>query len=80
MNVATNHTENAATTLQEVLDPEVGLNVVDMSLIYQLDFDESAKKIFVLMTLSTQFCPIGSSIIDAVTGRLQLSFQGTIYR
>lgn len=77
MNAATNCTENTAaafTALREVLDPEVGLNVVDMGLIYQLDFDEEAKKIFALMTLSTQFCPMGHAITDAVTNRLQVTF------
>jgi metal-sulfur cluster biosynthetic enzyme len=77
MKVAIDCTGNAAaalTALREVLDPEVGLNVVDMGLIYQLDFAEESKKIFALMTLSTQFCPMGHSIIDAVTNRLQVSF------
>lgn len=79
MKVAIDLTEKAAAALnalREVLDPEVGLNVVDMGLIYQLDFAEEAKKIFALMTLSTQFCPMGHSIIDAVTNRLQVSFPG----
>ncbi len=79
MNFAVTLTENTAaalTTLCEVLDPEVGLNVVDMGLIYQLDIDEESKKIFTLMTLSTQFCPMGHSIVDAVTNRLPISFPG----
>jgi metal-sulfur cluster biosynthetic enzyme len=51
---------NALAGLREVLDPEIGLNVVDMGLIYQLQIDEAARKIFVIMTLSTQFCPMGT--------------------
>lgn len=30
--------------LHNVLDPEIGLNVVDLGLIYQLDFDEENKR------------------------------------
>jgi metal-sulfur cluster biosynthetic enzyme len=77
MNVVKNITESEAralAALQEVPDPETGLNVVDMGLIYELTVEEEAKKIFVLMTLSTQFCPMGHSIVDAVTIKLQVTF------
>lgn len=79
MNVRTNHTMNctiALAGLYDVYDPEVGLNVVDMGLIYQINFDEEAKQIDVLMTLSTQFCPMGESIVDSVTNNLKNNFPG----
>jgi len=79
MNVETNHNINctiALAGLQEVYDPEVGLNVVDMGLIYKLNFDEEAKRIDALMTLSTQFCPMGESIVKGVLNRLKTSFPG----
>ena len=79
MNVRTNHTMNctiALAGLYDVYDPEVGLNVVDMGLIYQINFDEEAKQIDVLMTLSTQFCPMGESIVDSVTNNLKNNFLG----
>lgn len=72
----TERTAAALTALREVPDPELGLNVVDMGLIYGLSITEETKIIFVLMTLSTQFCPMGQSIIDAVTNRLQAAFPG----
>jgi metal-sulfur cluster biosynthetic enzyme len=62
--------------LQEVTDPEIGLNIVDLGLIYQLDFDEAANKIYCLMTLTTQFCPMGDSIVNAVKENLKLHFTG----
>jgi metal-sulfur cluster biosynthetic enzyme len=34
----------AMTGLQQVGDPEIGLNIADLGLIYQIDFDESEKK------------------------------------
>ena len=77
MNVETNHNIKctiALTGLQGVYDPEIGLNVVDMGLIYQLNFDEEEQRIDALMTLSTQFCPMGESIVNGVSNRLKTSF------
>jgi metal-sulfur cluster biosynthetic enzyme len=64
----------ALAVLQSVVDPEIGLNIVDLGLVYQVDFDESEKKIFCTMTLTTQFCPMGESITDAVTQTLKGAF------
>lgn len=77
MNVITNNNIKstvALAALLDVMDPEIGLNIVDLGLIFQLDFDESEKKIYCAMTLTTQFCPMGESIITAVKENLELSF------
>lgn len=66
----------ALDALQQVNDPEIGLNIVDLGLIYQVDFDEAIKKIYVRMTLTTQFCPMGSSILNAARQALQQAFPG----
>jgi len=77
MKTITNHRVNCSTALaalQRVMDPEIGLNVVDLGLIYQVDFDEEQKMIFVLMTLTTQFCPMGESIANAVRRAIDHAF------
>lgn len=77
MNVITNDEEKCSIVLDgllDVLDPEIGLNVVDLGLIYQVDFDNPGKKIFCSMTLTTQFCPMGESIQSGVTNSLRNSF------
>lgn len=79
MNVITNNSIRctiALAALEQVVDPEIGLNVVDLGLIYQLDFDEANKKIFVTMTLTTQFCPMGESITAAVKRVMEHIFPG----
>lgn len=79
MNVITNNQLKctvALAALESVIDPEIGLNVVDLGLIYQLDFDEPQKKLFVSMTLTTQFCPMGESITAAVKRALENTFDG----
>lgn len=52
--------------LHEVIDPEIGLNIVDLGLVYALSIDGDAKAIQVRMTLTSQFCPMGDSILKSV--------------
>lgn len=81
MNVITNNNTRctiALAALQNVMDPEIGLNIVDLGLIYQLDFDETGKKIFCTMTLTTQFCPMGESISNAAREVLTSLFSGDL--
>jgi metal-sulfur cluster biosynthetic enzyme len=77
MNIITNDIEKnvqAIDGLKNVIDPEIGLNVVDLGLIYQIDFDEAEKKVYCTMTLTTQFCPMGESISTGVTNALEHTF------
>lgn len=64
----------ALSGLYNVIDPEIGLNVVDLGLIYQIDFDDLEKRIDAQMTLTTQFCPMGESITGNVTQSIMSSF------
>lgn len=76
-NIITNNKLKATVALaglQNVIDPEIGLNIVDLGLVYQLDFDETEKKIFCSMTLTTRFCPMGESITAAANESLLMSF------
>lgn len=77
MNVITNNNLKctiALAALQHVYDPEIGLDVVSLGLIYQADFDEDASQLHLSMTLTTQFCPMGESIVDNVTEALKGAF------
>lgn len=77
MNVITNNSllcTIALATLHNVVDPELGLNVVDLGLIYQVDFDVPGKKIYLMMTLTTRFCPMGETLETAVTRAMQSTF------
>ena len=77
MNVITNNNIKctiALAVLQQVMDPEIGLNIVDLGLIYQIDFDDTENKIYCTMTLTTQFCPMGESISDATREALRSAF------
>jgi len=66
--------DKALAVLHHVIDPEIGLNIVDLGLLYQIDFDEGNKIIFVSMTLTTQFCPMGDSIRNSAMQAMQHAF------
>ena len=78
MNMRTNDEEKctkAILALYEVYDPEIGLNVIDLGLVYQIGFDNN-ERIEVTMTLTSQFCPMGESITQDVIQALKTEFPG----
>ena len=44
--------------LRRVIDPEIGINIVDLGLIYNIDVNEE-NDVQVLMTLTAPNCPFG---------------------
>lgn len=61
--------EQIREALKQVIDPEVGLNIIDMGLVYKIDISEKA--IDVYMTLTTQGCPMGEYILDNTKQAIQ---------
>jgi metal-sulfur cluster biosynthetic enzyme len=57
-------TEAVLDALKLVLDPEVGINVVDLGLVYDVSVIENA--VTIEMTLTTPGCPLHASIEAAV--------------
>ena len=56
--------------LHTVYDPEVGLNIVEMGLVYDVDVSDR-DDVHVLMTLTTPGCPMHGSIAEGVERRLE---------
>ena len=50
--------------LRQVIDPELGCNLVDLGLIYSTEIDDGHVR--VAMTLTTQGCPMHESLIEGV--------------
>lgn len=55
--------------LMDVIDPEVGINIVDLGLVYGVEVDGGHAT--VTMTLTTPGCPLHASIEAAVRRTLQ---------
>lgn len=60
------------TALKEVIDPELGINIVDLGLIYGVDIGEDGV-IGVEMTLTTPGCPLHASFREAIDETLWLA-------
>jgi metal-sulfur cluster biosynthetic enzyme len=56
--------EEILEALRSVIDPEIGLNVVELGLIRNLEFEDGETKI--TMILTTPFCPYGPAMIEQV--------------
>jgi metal-sulfur cluster biosynthetic enzyme len=56
--------EQIDSVLRGVIDPELGLNIVDLGLIY--DVAVSATAVRVRMTLTTPGCPMHESLVEGV--------------
>jgi len=48
--------------LREIVDPEIGINIVDLGLIYAVEADQ--RNVRVRMTMTTPSCPIGGMLAE----------------
>ncbi|MBK8984672.1 MAG: metal-sulfur cluster assembly factor [Chloroflexi bacterium] len=58
--------EELIESLRSVIDPEIGLNVVELGLLRQIEINETSDSAKITMILTTPFCPYGPQIIDQV--------------
>jgi metal-sulfur cluster biosynthetic enzyme len=52
--------------MKQVDDPEIGINVVDLGLLYEVIIDEATGKVDLNMTLTSMGCPLTEQIIADV--------------
>jgi metal-sulfur cluster biosynthetic enzyme len=66
--------ERVRDILREVIDPEVGVNIIDLGLVYRIDVE--GLNVRVVMTMTSPACPLGEylrdAVVDAVKGHLSV--------
>jgi metal-sulfur cluster biosynthetic enzyme len=64
---------NAIAALYNVMDPELFVNIIDLGLVYGIEFKDE-QIIEVTMTFSTRHCPLGEAIKQGVKNVLSMAF------
>lgn len=59
--------------LKSVIDPEIGVNIIDLGFVYKIEYSEE-KGIQIEMTLSAKGCPMGEVITDNIHAILNKKF------
>ncbi len=57
-------------SLKDVIDPELGVNIVDLGLIYDLSWDDIDDALIISMTLTSAGCPLTDVIEEEVANAL----------
>jgi metal-sulfur cluster biosynthetic enzyme len=57
--------------LNQIIDPEVGIGIVDLGLIYHIDINKDNEAL-VRMTLTSPSCPVGPVLIQQVQDKMIL--------
>lgn len=53
-------------SLRSVIDPEIGLNIIELGLVRNLEINELTNHAKITMILTTPFCPYGPQLIEQV--------------
>jgi metal-sulfur cluster biosynthetic enzyme len=62
--------------LKDVIDPELGVNIVDLGLIYDLTWDDENDALVISMTLTSAGCPL----TDVIEEQVAQSLDGIVER
>ena len=63
--------EELVEALKNVDDPEIGMNIVDLGLVYGVDWDDDKGHVHVDLTLTSPGCPLGPEIIRNIKRELR---------
>jgi metal-sulfur cluster biosynthetic enzyme len=64
--IASSKEEMLIESMRTVIDPEIGMNIVELGLLRNLDVDEENDTATITMILTTPFCPYGPQMIEQV--------------
>jgi metal-sulfur cluster biosynthetic enzyme len=59
--------------LTYVMDPEIEIDIVNLGLIYELDYN-GKKNVDILMTMSTPACPLSDAIVQNVKESIKAKY------
>ena len=57
--------------MREVVDPEIGLNIIELGLIRQVEFNESDSNADITMIMTTPFCPYAPALLEMARSKVE---------
>jgi metal-sulfur cluster biosynthetic enzyme len=60
---------NIREALRQVIDPELGLNIVDLGLVYRVEIEGA--RVRIVMTMTSPACPLGDYLKDLVDSTIR---------
>ena len=69
--VSTLSKDEVTEAMKDVVDPELGINVVDLGLVYDVHLDDATKDVVLDMTLTSAACPLTDVIQDQTNQALE---------
>lgn len=67
-------TESVRAALRHVIDPELGINVVDLGLVYEVSVQDG--NVRVSMTMTTPACPLGETLSEQAEATIRQNVPG----
>ena len=68
---ATVTVDEVTEAMKDVVDPELGINVVDLGLVYDVHLDDATQDVVLDMTLTSAACPLTDVIQDQTNQALE---------
>ena len=66
---------DAKEALREVIDPEIGLNIIELGLIRDVNINDEGVQ--VNMILTTPFCPYGPALLEMARNKVEEALEQT---
>ena len=58
--------ERVLAALETVIDPELGIDIVNLGLVYEVEFDAETGNTVIKMTLTTMGCPLADVLTESI--------------
>ncbi len=64
--------EQVRDALREVIDPEIGIDIVELGLVYGIEVED--KKVSISVTMTTPACPLHTYVLESIETTLKKAF------
>lgn len=69
--------QSVDTALREVIDPEIGLNILELGLVRGVSYDQDKKTSQINMIMTTPFCPYAPALLEMTRSKVEETLEAT---